>query len=82
MRGWRGGGGGRAELFTCPYPMKVQAPPPRDQRLATQYRVSGREVVAVFGSGPLSVVHSHIASIRLMINVSEQLIWRQSEHII
>ena len=36
---WRGGGGG---LFTCPYPLKVQARPPRDQRLATQSRVSGQ----------------------------------------
>ena len=27
----------------CPYPLKVQARPPRDQRLATQSRVSGRE---------------------------------------
>ena len=32
-----------AELFPCPYPLKVQARPPRDQRLATQSRVSGRE---------------------------------------
>ena len=38
-----GGGGGRAELFTCPYPLKVQARPLRDQRLATQSRVSWRE---------------------------------------
>ena len=38
------GGGGRkgvAKLFTCPYPLKVQAPPLRDQRLATEFRVSG-----------------------------------------
>ena len=27
----------------CPYPLKVQAHPPRDQRLATQSRVLGRE---------------------------------------
>ena len=32
-----------AEVFTCPYPLKFQARPPRDQRLATQSRVSGRE---------------------------------------
>ena len=25
-----GGGGGGSELFTCPYPVKVQARPPRD----------------------------------------------------
>ena len=36
--GWVG-----AELFTCPYPMKVQARPPRDHKLASQSRVSGRE---------------------------------------
>ena len=38
-----GGGGGGAELFTCPYPLKVQACPPQDQRLATQSWVLGRE---------------------------------------
>ena len=31
------------ELFTCPYPLKVQACPPRDKRLATWSRVLGRE---------------------------------------
>ena len=36
-----GGGGGGAELFMCPYPLKVQARLSRDQRLATQSRVSG-----------------------------------------
>ena len=44
-----GGGGGvgggvgvdGGELFTCPYPLKVQARPIGDQRLATQSRVSG-----------------------------------------
>ena len=30
-----------AELFTRPYPFKVQTRPPRDQRLATQSKVSG-----------------------------------------
>ena len=35
------GGGGGAELFTRPYPLKVQSRPPHDQRLATQSRVSG-----------------------------------------
>ena len=34
-------GGGGGELFTCPYPLKVQARPPRDQRLATQSKVFG-----------------------------------------
>ena len=34
------GGGG---LLTCPYLLKVQARPPRDQRLAIQSRVSGQE---------------------------------------
>ena len=33
------GGGG---LFTCPYALKVQACPPRDQRPATVSSVSGR----------------------------------------
>ena len=46
---WRGGGGG-AELFVCPYPLKVQVRPPRDQILATQSRVSGLEA-------DLSTVH-------------------------
>ena len=36
-----GGGGGGGELFTCPYPLKVQARPPRDQRLAIQSKVFG-----------------------------------------
>ena len=27
-------GGGGGQLLTCPYPLKVQARPPRDQRLA------------------------------------------------
>ena len=36
-------GGGEAELLTCPYSLKIQAHPPRDQRLSTQFRVSGRE---------------------------------------
>ena len=35
-----GGVGGGGELFMCPYPLKVQAHPPQDQRLATQSRVS------------------------------------------
>ena len=40
-----GGGGGResacgAEIFMCLYSLKVQARPPRDQRLATQSSVS------------------------------------------
>ena len=38
-----GGGGGRAELLTCPYPLNVQARTPRNQRLAAQSRVSGLE---------------------------------------
>ena len=36
------GGGGRRELLTCPYPLKVQACPPRDQRPALRSRVSGQ----------------------------------------
>ena len=36
------GRGGGAELFTCLYPLKVQARPPQDQRLTTQSSVSGR----------------------------------------
>ena len=39
-----GGGGGGSKRFTCPYPLKVQACPPLDERLATQSRVPGREV--------------------------------------
>ena len=35
------GCGGVPELFTRPYPFKVQTRPPRDQRLATQSKVSG-----------------------------------------
>ena len=33
-------GGGGERLFTCPYPLKVQARPTRDQRLDTQSRIS------------------------------------------
>ena len=42
-------GGGRG-LLTCLYPLKVQACPPRDQRLATQSKISGREE-SVIGVG-------------------------------
>ena len=35
--------GGRGELFTCQYPLKVQALPLRDQRPALWARVSGQE---------------------------------------
>ena len=38
----RRSGGGGAELFTYPYPLKVQARQSLDQRLATQSRDSGR----------------------------------------
>ena len=38
-----GAGGGGAELFTCPYSIKVQARTPQYQRLATQSSVSGRK---------------------------------------
>ena len=34
------GGGGEPELFTCPYPLNVQACPPRDQGMAG-YPVQG-----------------------------------------
>ena len=50
-----------SELFTYPYPLKVQARPPRDQR---QERVA--HVVAATGflsrylSGPLPYVRRHI----------------------
>ena len=37
-----GGGGGGGELFPCPYPLNVQTRPPRDQKLATRYKVSGQ----------------------------------------
>ena len=36
-------GGRWGELFTCPYPLKVQARPPRDQTPAIRSRVSGQE---------------------------------------
>ena len=38
-----GGGGGEEELFTCPYPLKVQACPSRDQRPALRSRVTGHD---------------------------------------
>ena len=31
-----------AQLFLCPYPLKVQARPPRDQKLAPQSKISGQ----------------------------------------
>ena len=37
------GGGGGVDLFTCPYPLKIRARPPRDQRLALRSGVSGQE---------------------------------------
>ena len=40
---YRLGGGGRAELLTCPCPLKVQACPPRDEKQALGPRVSGRK---------------------------------------
>ena len=41
--GGGGGGGGRgAELFKCPYPPKVQARPPRDQKPTIRSKVSGQ----------------------------------------
>ena len=36
-----------SELFTYPYPLKVQARPSRNQRLATQSKVSEREEISV-----------------------------------
>ena len=62
LLGWGGGGGGgggvSAELFTWPYPLTVQARPPRDQRLAIQsfihiyiYSSSG---VRAFAHGAMS----------------------------
>ena len=44
MGGAGGGGRGQGELFTRPYLLKVQACPPRDQRAAVQFQVSGQEV--------------------------------------
>ena len=48
--GWwpssNGTGGGGGGLFTCPYPLKVQAHPPRDQRLnakGTVIAIPGRK---------------------------------------
>ena len=34
------GRGGGAKLLTCPYPLNVQARPPRDQRPAFRSRIS------------------------------------------
>ena len=36
------GGGGGGELLTCPYPLKVQARPPQDQRSVLRSKVSGQ----------------------------------------
>ena len=38
-----GGAGGEGGILTCPYPLKVQACPPRDQRPALRSRVLGQE---------------------------------------
>ena len=32
------------ELLTCPYPLKVQACPPQDQRLTVRFMVLGQEI--------------------------------------
>ena len=39
MRWWWG----LDKLLTYPYPLKVKGRPPRYQRMATQFRISGRE---------------------------------------
>ena len=49
--GGEGGGRGEGQLFTCPYPLKVQARPPRDQKLALQSRVSWQAVQRIGGGG-------------------------------
>ena len=36
------GGVGGAELFPCPYPLKVQERPPQDEKLASQSKVLGQ----------------------------------------
>ena len=41
FRGWVGAEG--CELLICPYPLKVQACPPQDQKPALQSRVLGQE---------------------------------------
>ena len=46
-----------AELFTCPYPPKVQARPPRDQRLAPPSKVSGQGFFSVTSKG--SSIYPH-----------------------
>ena len=43
LNGERGGGGGGGGLFTSPYSLRVQARPPRDQGLAVQSSISGRD---------------------------------------
>ena len=61
------GGGGR-ELLTCPYPLKVQACPPRDQRPALLSGVSGREdailCVCVGGGGGRRIINIPISTTR------------------
>ena len=37
--------GGDINIFTCPYPLKVEACPPQDHRPATWTKVSGPEGV-------------------------------------
>ena len=45
--GWGGvGEGGGGELLTCPYPLKIQACAPRNQRPSLRAGVSGQEDVS------------------------------------
>ena len=54
--GYEGGGG---ELFACPYPLKFQAHPPRDQTPPLRSRVSGQN--------PEALIHSfHLYSVTLI----------------
>ena len=39
------GGGGGGKLFTCPYPLKIQACPPQDNRHGTRSKVLGKEIL-------------------------------------
>ena len=63
-------GGGGGELFTCPYPLKIQARPPREQRLATQSRVSGRE-----GKEGAIVIFKQLRSMSGRFKKSKKLIY-------
>ena len=51
-----GGGVGGSELLTCPYPLKVQARPPRDQTPALTLGYQGRRAFLLAAS--VLLIHS------------------------